>query len=280
MSRADCGLGDWMLTSRRAVASVGVVLLLVGGTAHAQDHRAAARELVKKWQDAVVNVRVVVKLRMSMGGREVRASDDTVEAIGTVIEPGGLTVVSLGSINPGGMMTKLMGAGAGTEGVEISSEPTDVKLRLSDGRELQATIVLRDEDLNIAFLRPTTAPDKPLVAINLADGAQPAMLDEVIVFGRLGRVGGWVPAAALREIGAIILKPQTFFVLAGEAAGVGTPAFLPNGKIVGVLTLRQIATERASPLAGMNGPEGLGLLAVILPAADVLEIAKQAAEKK
>lgn len=267
-----------MLTSRRAAAVVGIVLL-IGNAAQAQDNRAAARELVKKWQDAVVNVRVVVKLRMSMKGREVRSSDDTVEATGTVIDPGGLTVVSLGSINPGGMMTKLMGAGA-AEGIEIVSEPTDVKLRLSDGRELQATIVLRDEDLNIAFLRPTTAPDKPLVAINLADGAQPAMLDEVIVFGRLGRVGGWVPAAALREIGAIIQKPRTFYVLAGEAAGVGTPAFLPNGKLVGVLTLRQIATERSSPLAAMNGPEGLGLLAVILPAADVLEIAKQATEKK
>ena len=160
------------------------------------------------------------------------------------------------------------------------SEPTDVKLRLADGRELQSTIVLRDEDLNIAFIRPTTAPDKPLVAVNLADAAQPAMLDQVIVFGRLGRVGGWAPSAALRDIGGIIVKPRTFYVLAGEAAGVGTPAFLPNGKLVGVLTLRQIQTERSSSLATLNGPEGLGLLAVILPAADVLEIAKQATEKK
>jgi S1-C subfamily serine protease len=268
-----------MRRSRRAAAAAGIGLLLTAWPAHAQDNRAAARELVKKWQDAVVHVRVVIKLRMSMKGREVRSSDDTVEAVGTVIDAGGLTVVSLGSINPGGMMTKLMGAG-GNEGLEIVSEPTDVKLRLSDGREIPATIVLRDEDLNIAFIRPTAAPDKPFVAINLADAAQPAMLDEVIVFGRMGRVGGWAPSAALRDIGGIILKPRTFYVLAGDASGVGTPAFLPNGKVVGVLTVRQIATERASPLAAMNGTEGLGLLAVILPAADVLETAKQATEKK
>ena len=121
-------------------------------------------------------------------------------------------------------MTKLMGARGGAEGVEIVSEPTDVKLRLPDGRELQATIVLRDEDLNIAFIRPTAAPDKPLVAINLADAAQPAMLDEVIVLGRLGRVGGWAPSAALRDIGGIIVKPRTFYVLAGERPpGWGRP---------------------------------------------------------
>jgi len=248
--------------------------------ADAQDTRAAARELVKTWQAAIVNVRVVVKMRMSMAGREMQSSDDTIEAVGTVIDPGGLTVVSLGSINPGAMMTKLMGAGAaGGQGVDITSEPIDVKIRLSDGREVQATIALRDEDLNLAFIRPTT-PDKAFVAINLADAAQPAMLDEVVVLGRLGRVGGWVPAAALREIGGIVSKPRTFFVLSGETAGVGTPAFLPNGKIVGILTLRQIANDRPSAFAAMNGPEGLGLLSVVLPAADVLDIAKQVTEKK
>jgi hypothetical protein len=249
--------------------------------AFAQDARAASRELVRKWQDAIVNVRVVVKLRMSMGGREMQSSDDTIEAVGTVIDPDGLTVVSLGSINPGAMMTKLMGSGAAAgQAVEMVSEPTDVKIRLADGREVQATIALRDEDLNLAFVRPKIAPEKPFVAINLADAASPAILDAVVVFGRLGRVGGWVPSAALRDVGAIVTKPRTFYVLAGDSAGVGTPAFLPNGKIVGILTLRQIANERPSAFAGMNGSEGLGLLPVILPAADVLEIAQQATEKR
>ena len=155
-----------------------------------------------------------------------------------------------------------------------------MKIRLSDGREIQATIALRDEDLNLAFIRPTTPPEKPFVAVNLADAAQPAMLDEVVVFGRLGRVGGWAPSAALRDIGGIVSKPRTFFVLAGDTAGIGTPAFLLNGKIVGILTMRQIANDRPSAFAAMSGPEGLGLLSVILPAADVLEIAKQATEKK
>jgi S1-C subfamily serine protease len=218
---------------------------------------------------------------MSMGGREMQSSDDTIEAVGTVIDPGGLTVVSLGSINPGAMMTKLMGSGAAAgQAVEMVSEPTDVKIRLADGREVQATIALRDEDLNLAFVRPKIAPETPFVAINLADAASPAILDAVVVFGRLGRVGGWVPSAALRDVGAIVTKPRTFYVLAGDSAGVGTPAFLPNGKIVGILTLRQIANERPSAFAGMNGPEGLGLLPVILPAADVLEIAQQATEKR
>jgi hypothetical protein len=268
------------LRSNFAVYVLACVVLF-STAASAQENRAAARDLVKKWQDAIVNVRVVVKIRMSMGGREMQSNDDTIEAVGTVIDPGGLTVVSLSSINPGPMMTKLIAnSSGGGQSVDIASEPTDLKIRLADGRELASTIALRDEDLNLAFIRPINPPAKPLVAVNLGDAGQPALLDQVVVFGRLGRVGGWAPSAALRDIGGIVVKPRTFYVLAGESAGIGTPAFLPNGKIVGILTVRQVSNDRSSAFAAMSGPEGLGLLSVILPADDVLDIAKQATEKR
>ena len=247
----------------------------------AQDSRQAARDVVKKWQDAIVNVRVVLKTRMSMGGREMQASDDPVDTVGTVIDSSGLTVLSLGSLNPGAMMSKLMGSagGSGQPAVEITTEPTEVKIRLSNGRELPARIVLRDEDLDLAFLRPTTKPETPLVALDLNDAVKPALLDQVLVLSRLGRVGGWTASAALYDVGAIIERPRTFYVLAGASSGMGTPAFLTNGRVVGLLTLRQIEAGRASMASMMGGTESMGMLGVILPAADVLEIAKQAPEK-
>jgi hypothetical protein len=106
------------------------------------------------------------------------------------------------------------------------------------------------------------------------------MLDEVVVLSRLGRVGGWTPSASLHNVGAVIEKPRTFYVLGGTPGGTGTPAFLPNGRIVGLLTMRQVDPGRASMMSMMGGTEGLGLLAVILPAADVLEIASQAPPPK
>ena len=152
---------------RKTAAIVAACTTLLATPIAAQDGRAAARGVVARWQDAVVNVRVVLKMRMSMAGREMQASDDPVDTVGTVIDPSGLTVLSLGSLNPGAMMSKLMGQGTnnGEPSVEITSEPTDVKIRFSNGRELPAKIVLRDEDLDLAFLRPTTTPDKPLVAV-------------------------------------------------------------------------------------------------------------------
>ena len=103
--------------------------------AAAADDRAAARDIVRKWQAAVVNVRVTLKMRVSAGGREMQSMDESVETVGTVISPDGLTVLSLGSLNPGSMLNRLMGsAGAAQERMEFGSEPTDVKLRLADGR--------------------------------------------------------------------------------------------------------------------------------------------------
>src|SRR5688572_28395218 len=115
-----------------------IVLLAAGLLAvpiDAQDDRAAGREIVKKWQGAIVNVRVVLKMRVSVGGREMQSMDESVETVGTVIHPSGLTVLSLGALNPGAMMNKMMGGGgSGQDRMEIGSEPTDLKLRLPDGR--------------------------------------------------------------------------------------------------------------------------------------------------
>ncbi|MEO6213489.1 MAG: trypsin-like peptidase domain-containing protein, partial [Vicinamibacterales bacterium] len=262
--------------SRFLLSAVVAVGLLCADMA-AQDQRAALREVGRKWQDAVVSVRVSLKVRMSMGGREVQSMDDTLESVATVIDSSGLTVMSLSSLDPGGMMSRLMGAAGGDQKMTISSEPSDVRMRLSDGRELPATIVLRDQDLDLAFIRPTAKPAAPLIAVNLADAGRPAILDDVVVLSRLGRVGGWTPAAVLYSVGAIIEKPRTLFVLNGQAS-TGTPAFLASGKIVGLLTIRQIDPGRLSMFGMMGGSEGAGVIAVILPAADVLEIAKQATE--
>jgi hypothetical protein len=264
----------------RACSALCALLLVGAPRALAQDERAAGREIVKKWQSAIVTVRVVLKMRVSVGGREMQSMDESVETVGTVIDPNGLTVLSLGALNPGAMMNKMMGGGSGQERMEFGSEPSDVKLRLPDGKELPARIVLRDEDLDLAFLRPLTRPEKPLVAINLADEGRPSLLDPVVVLSRLGRVGGWTPAASLQTIGAIIERPRTFYVIeTGGTGGMGTPAFTTAGKVVGLLTMRSVQAGKPGMFSMVGGSEGLGLLPVILPAADVRDIAQQAPEK-
>jgi S1-C subfamily serine protease len=263
-----------------------IVCLLVLALAGAQspDERAAAREVVKKWQDAVVNIRIVLKTRMAMGGREMQTSEETVDGVATIIEPDGLAVMSLATLNPAGMMTRIMGQSTGPadERFQMTSEPTDLKIRLSDGREIAAKIVLRDEDLDLAFIRPTAKPEKPFISLALGDEGRPQPLEPVVLVSRLGRVGGWVPAASLQWIQAVIERPRTMYVVdsgSGFGGGIGTPVFMLNGKLAGLLVLRSMSGSRPGMFSMMGGSEGLGLLPVILPAADIREVAKQANEK-
>ena len=211
----------------------------------------------------------------------MQSTDDSVDTVGTVIDPSGLTVLSLGALNPGAMMNRMMGAGGtGENKMEVderadrSEDPAARRPRAPARRSS-----LRDEDLDLAFIRPTTKPSTPLVAIDLADAANRRSSTRSSSCRGSGGSADGPRARRLQEIGAIIEQPRTFFVLSGSSGSMGTPAFTLGGKVVGLLTLRQIDAGRSSMMAMMGGTEALGLLPVILPAADVLEIAKQTTEK-
>ena len=269
---------------RSAFVTIGVLRGRRFRTRPAQDNRTAARDVVNKWQAAVVNVRVVLKMRMSMGGREMQASDDPVDTVGTVIDPSGLTVLSLGALNPGAMMSKIMGSAGGSRmqpSVEITTR-TDRRQDQAVGRPGAAGahraarrgsrpgVSSTDEEARQAARgdRPHRQPRSPRCSTRCWCSS------------RLGRVGGWTAGAALHDVGAIIEKPRTFYVLGGRHPSMGTPAFLTNGTRGRPLTLRQIESRPGQHgLDDGRDPRGWACLAVILPAADVLEIAKQAPEK-
>ncbi len=233
-----------------AVASVALPALAADGPSP----KATAREVLKKYQDAIVAVKLVVKI----GAREV-----PLEVAGTVLTPQGLTVVSDFTSNPGRMF--------GEEGG--GSDTTDVQVLLKDGRELPAKFVLRDRDLDLAFVLPTEKGlDLPHVKMEKAP--VPDVLDDLIYIQRLNKTLNREPSVSIGQVAAVVKKPRVVIVPEGGGQHLGCPVFDAQGRAVGLVVTRR----------GAGGGGRLGLFGavqtIIVPAEDVQQVAGQVGKDK
>jgi len=253
------------------IAAVSAMLLLLAfpALAPADDAAVKGREMLGKWSDAVVSLKLVLRTRMSSEGKEVEQEEHASTAMATVIDPSGLLVTSLSTVDPSHMMEAMSEE---EPGFKMETEIRDIKICLADGKEIPAKILLRDKDLDLAYLRPTDKLASPLTAVDLADSAKPGILDEILLLSRLGEVVNRAPTASLDRILAVVEKPRTLYVpgLMTMVAGVGCPVFTLDGKIVGLLVIRSM------PGAAGSSDTGYGnAMPVIIPAADVIQGARQ-----
>ena len=268
-------------TPTLSVISFMLLLTNFAAPSRADELADKGREIFKKNQRAVVTVQVVVKMKFSLPGMGGQANESKQDVTGTVVDPSGLTVVALSSCEPGDMLQSMM-AGMSDEDTKfkMETELSDVKLLLDDGTELPAGIVLRDKDLDLAFVRPLTQPASPMTALDLSKSATAQVLDQVITLNRLGNAAGRAYAASVERISAVVQKPRLFYIPCSEitSTALGSPAFALDGNILGVFVMRTVSQKGAGMSMFNFRPQGL--TTIILPAADILKAARQAPEAK
>lgn len=220
----------------------------------------AGRALLKRYADAIVGVELVVTVKGMQGDRPIPAREQKIELNGTFVNAGGLTVISLGGIDP------RMGIPAALQGQVRLDEPEfkEVKLRLADGTEMPARVVLKDADLDLAFIAPEKPPAQPVTCIDLTAPAEPLVLGTYFDITRGGKLAQRVPVVRVVYVMGIIEKPRQYYLVNEFSAGC--PVFDASGKVLGIA------------LRHMVGNQSAGLL--ILPSGDIEEIAKQAAAIK
>jgi len=230
------------------------LLLAFAMSARADEVANAGRALLKKYQEAVIGVKVVAKV--AIPGRE-STQEVKVDAVGIVLDAKGLTVASLRIVEPSEVLSRAIGS-------DIQAEVTDLKLILADRTEVAAALVLRDKDLDLAFLRPTEKLPKAAVVVPLNDAAKPEVMDQVLAFARSNRTPRLDPILTDGRIAAIVDKPRLFYVgtPALQNSGPGSAVFALDGKFIGQLLLQRTAKGET--------------WTVIVPAADIAETAKQA----
>lgn len=269
-----------------AVAIFGICIL-ASLTADAADIKDTARAKALQIQKAVVTIRLVAKIKISMMGKS-QDQETKVEAIGTIIDPDGLTVTDASSINPTSMVQSMLGVLGGT-GLKLDSEVKETAILLEDGTEVEADVVLKDSDLGLAFIRPRDTSHK-FDAVTLKNySAQPQLLDSLFTVGRLGKNSNRALTLTVDSIRAISKGPRTFFV--GEKTNqdnLGCIAFSSEGEPVGVYVIkqRQASTDEASSggqaMSVMPQMDAIkdALLQIIRPINDVIEVAEQAKRVK
>jgi len=259
---------SWLARCSAFLVCLASPLFAAAEAVPSPDAGAAARQISGKWGDAVVTVRMLVKMRMVMEGKEMDEEERTSQLSATVIDPAGLAVCSLSEADPSHALESVMQPDFD---YRFETEVVDVKIVLASGKDLPARVVLRDKDLDLAFVRPTDPPDEPLPAVDLTESASPQLLDQLVILGRLGEVANRAHSVSLDRIQAIVTKPRTAYVTGLNAwvAGLGCPAFTLDGKVVGILVLRLV------PSASVTGDDDTSL-PILLPAADILKAAQQA----
>jgi hypothetical protein len=193
------------------------------------------------------------------------------------VDPSGLVVLSLSAVDPGQLMQDLMSSGDDSR-FKMETELSDVKILTDDGTELASEVVLRDRDLDLAFVRPKTKPAASMEALDLGTPGKAQVLDEVIALNRLGKAVGRAYAASIERISAMVQRPRLFYVPESgmTTTSLGAPGFTLDGKPLGIFVMRASRDREAGGGGGMFGPQGGGnMTGIIVPIDDVVKAMKQ-----
>lgn len=257
----------------------------IAATASTPELRAAGKKLADAHRESVVWLSVLSKTTMDAEGNvppEIKmalagqGSESKSEITGTIIDATGLVVTSLAGLDKATMVDgKSIPTQMGTIKIKASSEIKEVKLITPDGSEVPADLVLKDEDLGLAFVKVRADSEEAkgvnFKAVNLEDSSDGEVLDECIAIGRLDDTFDRTNCMVTSEIIGKAVNPRLVYRTQDQT--VGCPVFLASGKLLGISVIPKV-----SKLTDASGQ--LQISPIVLPAADVAKIAEQAKAAK
>lgn len=217
------------------------------------------RKVFDARKDTVVTMRIVIA--MSFGAREQESEQ---EANATLISPDGVAVLALSAVDPLQMASDMNIADD-----EMTSRVSSLRMILPDGSEKPAEVVLRDKDLDLAFVRLTEKPAAPLTYVDTAQTGNPQILDNVVCIMQYGRVARRSHSAFVERIEMVVEKPRLFYALGKhrDRHVVCSPVFTMADEFVGVGVMRMVS--------GATEPSPDNIMVIIVPGAQIKALMDQ-----
>jgi len=202
----------------------------------ADDKDEFARFLRDK-EPPLVTVKFVLKVKMggAMGGMGDQESDT--EITGVMIDPKGVVLCS--NTQLGGfaaMMKKFMGRMGG----EITATPTDVKVLVGDDVDgVEAELIARDTELDLAWVRIKTPRTEPYAHVDLGEAVKASIGERVFAVHRMDKYFARSAVVAEGRIGGKTSKPRDLYVPAAALApAMGLPVYTAEGQVIGVMVMQ------------------------------------------
>lgn len=237
-----------MKTSLRVCASLMAVASIAGRVAALpEEEAAAARRLVPRVAPALVEVTAVISYQITvMGHSTVRES--RLERLATVVSPTGVAVTALSQVDPATMVNAALDRQPQLRSFRVqvgAASFKEVKLRvLPGGAEIPARVVLKDPDLDIAFVAPLPDPKvkRHFAFVPLVPAAQPEVLGDYFIISRSAPAMGRVPTIIPTTLVGVTDKPRRLYLPTGAVESV--PIFDLQGRVLG-LGISRAAEARA-----------------------------------
>lgn len=251
-----------------AAVAASILLCAAGTPALAGPADATTGEygsLLKRTSTTLVTVKFILKV--SGQGMEDEKENETT---GLMIEGDGLVLASntqTGGINE--LMKQYVRQG-------YSIQPKDIKILVGDDNEgVDAKVIARDSELDLAWIKIQKAPEKPYEFIDLSKHATPSLGDRLLAVERMGKFFDRAPLVVEGRLGGIVSKPRSLYIPASDLVStLGLPIFTAGGELVGISIL-QLPSAEESEEGGRSlvGRAGGG---TILPAAEVIAATERA----
>lgn len=233
----------------------GFLLTVPASPAAADD--SGYRQVVENHAASLVTLKFVLKFG---------DSENESEAAAIIIGEDGLLLCSNSQLT--GMQAFMRGMGA-------SFTPTDIKVLIGDDTEgIDATLIARDSDLDLTWLRVKDPGEKKFPHVDITDSASAEVGDTLLYLSRMGRFFDRSPMVRETRVGGTTKKPRNLLVPSLPVGGPGFPVFSSKGKFIG-FSVVQIPSPEEMDSGSMNYMEAAG---VILPAAEVAKATKRALE--